>query len=232
MVDVLDRERAPLAICRFVSWGKWAQDRAARLALALFLRRPSNGHGFAAGRPWTWPMEKQATAAERLLHDSPQWARLVGAGLFVHHGQVPTHDHMIKLTMAWDTSWPVIQREIATLDQAALLREAASVVATRSRMRVPGRRKPLTAEQAVLLEALAALRAAVLRGDVTAEELPMMMTLGSVKAPAQLARPEKDCAPTIRPATRRVAGRAVSSVSSAARASSLVPSQGRPAPSR
>jgi hypothetical protein len=104
--------------------------------------------------------------------------------------------------MDWQTSWPLIMREVETIDQTAFLRDVANAVATRSRAPVTRRRKPLTPEQTVLIEALSALQAAVIRGAVTTEELPQLRAWASAKAKAaKEAKKAKALAKASAPAT-------------------------------
>jgi hypothetical protein len=173
IVAVLDREDAPLRVCRWVAWGKWAHNRTMRLALALFLRRPVNPLKPAhATSEWGWGEDVERGAAERVFRTTSPYVRLVKAGALVEHGAIPTHDQLRVSIMGWDNVWPLILREVSSLDRDAFMRQIKNHIAASPRYRRCKKRKvKLRDAELAYLDALDTLKRGVLRGDITINDL-------------------------------------------------------------
>lgn len=169
IADILDLERAPFLVCRWVAEGRWLQDRVVRLALALLLRQEVR-----ADRPgravscWAWARDGLYCTAERIFWQSPQAQRLVKCGLLVDKGSVPTQGGPL-FTVHWPQSWAAVQREFSGIDRGKFLDQVRAVVAQRKRRRV--RKQPkLNDRERAYVQALEVIKRGVLRRDITLDD--------------------------------------------------------------
>lgn len=173
VVDLLDREGATFKVCRWVSQGRWVQDRVLRLALAIYLRREAEpcAPGPPSASGWVWPKDAALSAAEKVFRRTPQHARLVARGTCVAPGQVPAFGKAAEVGLRWAEHWGALQRELGSLDRAAFLAEVAAVERGRKRRTQRKRPRPLAPEQAALVDAIKTLHRAAVRGDLTLGDL-------------------------------------------------------------
>ncbi len=176
IAEILDREFAPLFVCRWVARGAYLQDRVLRLALVLMMRKEARSdkpaHSISG---WAWAPDRYYTTAERKFWQTPQATRLIKADVLASPGTVP-RDGGPKFTTLWAQTWAIFEREFATIDCDAFMREVHVAVSQRKRRRVRKHRK-LTAEQRAYISQLdaiqrgvAVIKRGVLRGDITVDE--------------------------------------------------------------
>ena len=171
MFDILDQEGSALRVCRWVAWGKWLPDRTLRLALTLYLR-----HEVDLRRPgqsstgWSWAKDRPATAAERVFRKSQVCERLVAAGVLAPRNKTPTAEEQVAYLGSWDLRWAALQRELATMDRDAFLREVTTATAPKGK-RKRRRKRPLTQKELLFVDSLSMMRRAVIDGSVTLEDL-------------------------------------------------------------
>jgi hypothetical protein len=173
VVELLDREAASLKVCKWVSGGRWVQDRVLRLALAVYLRREAEpcAPGPPSASGWVWPKNAAMSAAEKVFRRSPQHARLVAQGVCLAPGQIAAFGKAIEVGQRWDAHWGALQRELASLDRAAFLAEVRAVERARKRRTRRRRPRPLAPAQAALADAVKTILRAVVRGNLTAGAL-------------------------------------------------------------
>lgn len=166
LAKMLDADYAPFAVLRWVADGKYLQDRAIRFALALLMRREAPvDNPRRATMGWVWPKDKLFRTAEKLFWQSPQCDRLVRVSVLSR--EIPDGKHLFNAL--WDQTWATIQREFATIDRDAFMRQVQAVIAQRKRRRVRKRMK-LGAPELAYVQALDTIKRGIVRGDITLEE--------------------------------------------------------------
>jgi hypothetical protein len=175
LVEILDREQAPFCVCRHIAWAGWVQDRFVRLALALHLRREVNESAPShSASGWAWLKDREASAAERVWRSSAAYARLVQRGVLAEHGKTPSFEQIRFFGTPGSPAWETIWGEVSSLDRTSFMLAVDRLVAARKRRRPPRRRKPLSADQVAILDALKVLGRAVVDGRLTADALPAL----------------------------------------------------------
>lgn len=170
-VQVLDREGAPLNVCRWIAWGKLQHDRVLRTALALWWRRPVNP--LAPGKydtEWSWGTDPERAAAETLFRSTLQHAALVRMGLLPER---PDQDSYYK---EWDALWPSISKVVAELDRDEFTRTVKQLIKSRKK-RKPQRRivRTVSKERSLLADLLIQTGQSILRGGEVPESLSKLI---------------------------------------------------------
>lgn len=141
IVEILDKEAAPLNVCRWVSWGKWSWSRGLRLALALWLRRPASDK--APGErwgEWAWGSDTYRATAEKLFYETPQYAGLVRAGVIPAEG-LPDAENARLFTVGWEQAWAKLEQSVSTLNREKFTSACQQAMKVRSPARSKRKRK-------------------------------------------------------------------------------------------
>jgi hypothetical protein len=165
ITEVLDEERAPFKVIRWVAWGRWLEDRMVRLALALFVRREVNPEAPSHADPesgWAWATDSEHGVAEKMWFASPARARLVKARLLTERGKLPNTD---VTHMHWDRMWNALQGELEAMDRRDFQAQVRAVDRARSNKRRV-RRVPIGPETEKTLAALEHIKKLVRSGEL------------------------------------------------------------------